>query len=56
MKTSPGPGVIKKEMAKTINSMEEEMQTDAKMPYFTKLPPKGLGRKGVEQLVSNQLR
>jgi len=44
-------GVIKKEMAKTINSMEEEMQTDAKMPYFTKLPPKGLGRKGVEQLV-----
>ena len=38
-------------MAKTVSNMEEEMEVDAKMPYYTKLPPNGLGRKGVEDLV-----
>jgi len=43
--------LIKKEMAKTISSMEEEMQTNATMPYFTELPTPGLGKKGVEDMV-----
>ena len=44
-------GLIKREMAKTVESMEEEMQANADMPYYTQLPPNGLGKKGVEHKV-----
>jgi len=44
-------GLIKREMAKTVESMEEEMQANADMPYYTQLPPNGLGKKGVEHKI-----
>jgi len=44
-------GIIKKEMAKTIDNMEDEMQAVSSIPFYTALPPKGLGRLGVEEKV-----
>jgi len=44
-------GLIKNEMAKTVSSMEEEMRANVNIPYFKQLPSKGLGKKGVEDMV-----
>ena len=35
-------------------SMEEEMQANATIPYYKKLPSPGLGKKGVEDMVSDK--
>ena len=43
-------------MAKTVESMEEEMQANADMPYYTQLPPNGLGKRGVEDKVGDEIK